>query len=141
MSKFKEGDRVVVVARTQTAGDIKSGLYFPHYAHLRGVVLKVFGEEASVLIDRDALPSEIRMRHEETEVSERRRYLDRLSEEVRGRASERERNFRLNYAVLVSLNDLSTEETARDEASRTTGDRLDAAEEAFLAERSKRTGG
>ncbi len=137
MSKISEGDHVVIISRPQTPADIKSSLYFPHYANLRGVVLKLFGEEASVLVDRESLPNAVRTRHEETEKQERRRYLDRLSEEVRGRASERERNFELNYAVLVGVSDLKSDKAA-DAARRATADDLTAAEAAFLAERAKK---
>jgi hypothetical protein len=137
MSKVNEGDRIIIANRPQTASDIKSALYFPHYADLHGVVLKLFGEEASVLVDRSSLPDAVRARHEETERSERKRYLDRLSEEVRGRASDRERNFQLNYAVLVSVSDLLPESEGGT-ARRATEDDLTAAEAAFLAERAKK---
>lgn len=107
MAKLKEGDEVIVAAREQSAADIKSGLYYPHYAGLFGTILKLYGEEASVTVDRDSLPSEIRLRHEEGEKAMRQKYLDNLSEEARGRQGDREKNFALNYAVLVSLADLA----------------------------------
>ena len=136
IAKINEGDRVAVASRPHTASDNKSGLYYPHYADMRGTILKLYGEEASVLVDRDSLPAAIRQRHEETEQSERRRYLDRLSEEARGRASEREKNFQLNYAVLVSVNDLRPDNSAPPETGpRLTENDLTAAEEAHLAER------
>ena len=143
MAKFKENDRVTIIAREQTAADIKSGMYFPHYAHLTGSILKVYGEEASVLADRDTLPKEVLKRHEESEKNERQKYLDRLSEEARRGAAEREKGFALNYAVLVSLNDLkpapkatATKEIAEaEEARRATARDLDKAEEAFLKTR------
>jgi hypothetical protein len=138
MPTIHEGDRVSIVARPHTASDIKSQLYYPHYANLHGTVLKVYGEEVSVLIDRDSLPVAVLARHEETETTERRRYLDRLSEEARGRASDREKNFRLHYAVLVSVNDLRPDTGATDSGKRATESDLTAAEEAFLAERSRK---
>ncbi|MEI6431394.1 MAG: hypothetical protein WCP07_04350 [bacterium] len=136
--KYKQGDRVTVIARDQTAADIKSGMYYPHYAHLTGTVLKVYGEEASVLVDRETLPRDILKRHEESESSERKKYLDRLSEEARRGAAEREKNFALNYAILTSINDLKAaattpaDKSAADEARRATARDLDAAEEAYL---------
>ena len=105
-ARFKEGDRVLVVARDSTAADTKSGLYYPHFANLRGRILKVYGEEASVLVDRESLPGDVRLRHEQVESAERTKYLDRLSEEARNRLSQKERDFGLTYAVLVSQNDL-----------------------------------
>src|SRR5436305_1814868 len=104
MPKFNEGDRVKIIARDQTPADIKSGLYYSHFANLRGTILKVYGEEASVLVDRDTLPNEVRRRHEETETSERKRYLDRLSEDAKSKLGQKEKEFNLSYAVLVSVN-------------------------------------
>lgn len=132
-TRFKEGDTVSVVARTQTAADVKSGLYYPHFANLTGTILKVYGEEASVLVDRDTLPEGIRKRHEQNEKAERTKYLDRLSDEARNRLSEKEKQFSLQYAVLVSLGDLK-ESKAAPEKRVTTSD-LDAAEEEFLKNR------
>jgi len=103
---LKQGDRVIITARDQTAADAKSQLYFPHFANLAGRILKVYGEEASVLVDRETLPAEVRVRHEEGEAAERQKYLDRLSETARSGLSDKEKNFKLNYAVLVSLKDL-----------------------------------
>lgn len=103
---FKNGDSVQVTARDQSAADIKSGLYFKHYANLYGTILKVYGEEASVLVNRDSLSTEIRERHEAGEKAMRKKWLDGLSEEGRNRLSAREKDFGLNYAILVSTNDL-----------------------------------
>lgn len=103
---IKQGDRVIIAAREQTAADAKSGLYYPHFANLAGRVLKLYGEEASVLVDRDTMPAEVRARHEEGETAERQKYLDRLSETARSGLSDKEKNFTLNYAVLVAVKDL-----------------------------------
>lgn len=103
---IKQGDTVLIVAREATAGDTKSGLYFAHYANLRGTILRLYGEEAAVQVDRDSLPSEVRARHEEGEQAMRSRWLDNLSETARVGLTEREKSFALNYAVLVSVADL-----------------------------------
>jgi hypothetical protein len=126
-TRFKDGDRVSIVARNQTAADVKSGLYYPHFANLSGTILKVYGEEASVLVDRETLPESIRKRHEQGEKAERAKYLDRLSDDARSKLSEKEKTFSLQYAVLVSLGDLK-ENTAK----RLTTSDLEAAEEEFL---------
>ncbi len=107
MATFNQGDTVVVATRDQTNADIKSGLYFGHYAGLTGSILKVYGEEASVLVDRESLPGDVLVRHQDGETAMRRKWLDSLSEEGRGRLGEREKNFSLNYAVLVSVGDLA----------------------------------
>lgn len=107
MAKLKVGDPVKVTAREQTAQDIKSGLYYPHYANLTGTILKVYGEEASVKVDRDSLPEDVRLRHDEGEKAMRQKWADSLSEEARGRLGEAQKSFNLEYAVLVSLSDLA----------------------------------
>jgi hypothetical protein len=106
INTIKQGDTVLIAAREATAGDVKSGLYFAHYANLRGTVLRLYGEEAAVQVDRDSLPPEVRARHEEGEQAMRSRWLDNLSETARTGLSEREKSFALNYAVLVSVADL-----------------------------------
>ena len=106
MAKYNEGDAVQIAARDAVSADTKSGLYFAHYAHMQGTILKLYGEEASVLVDRETLPAEVRVRHDEGEAAMRQKWLDGLSEEGRNRLSAREKAFTLNYAVLVSLNDL-----------------------------------
>ncbi len=105
-STFKNGDHVQVTGRDQSAADIKSGLYYKHYAGMHGTILKLYGEEASVLVDRESLPDEVRERHESGEKAMRKKWLDGLSEEGRNRLSTKEKEFGLNYAILVSLSDL-----------------------------------
>lgn len=116
-AKLKQGDAVVIASREQTAADVKSGLYYGHYAGLRGTILKLYGEEASIAVDRDSLPSDIRVRHEEGEKGMRQKWLDNLSEEARGRLNEGDKKFALNYAVLVSVNDLAPDRGAAKRAA------------------------
>jgi hypothetical protein len=136
MAKLSEGDPVVVATREQSAADVKSGLYYSHYGGLTGTILKVYGEEASVLIDRDTLPHEMEKRHAENEKAMRQRWLDGLSEEARNKLTTTEKAFGLNYAVLVSLSDLSKGKK-RDDApvKRASESDLSEAEAKFLAER------
>jgi hypothetical protein len=136
MAKLAEGDAVVIVARDHTASDGKSGLYYAHYGNLTGTILKVYGEEASVLVDRDVLPVDIEKRHADNEKAMRQRWLDGLSEEARNRLTSTEKAFRLNYAVLVSLADLEKGKK-RDDApvKRPSEADLAQAEARFLAER------
>jgi len=110
MATLKQGDRVIITAREQTAADAKSGLYYPHFADMRGRILKVYGEEASVLVDNESLPTEVRVRHEEGEAAERQKYLDRLSETAKSSLGDKEKNFKLRYAVLVGVKDLSPDD-------------------------------
>ena len=105
MSKFTSGNIVTIASREQTAADIKSGLYYNHYAGLTGTVLKVYAEEASVLVDRETLPQELRKRHEDNEKAMKQKWLDGLSDEARNRLTGPEKQFGLNYAILVALTD------------------------------------
>lgn len=130
MSKISTGDTVTVAKREQTPADIKSGLYYPHYGGLSGTILKVYGDEASILVDRDTMTTELRKRHEENEKSMKAKWLDGLSEEARNRLTGAEKKFSLNYAILVAVADL-----APGEAKRITPEELAAKEEAFLASR------
>ena len=130
------GTRVVVVEREQLAADVKSGLFYPHYAGLTGEVLKVYGQECAVLVDRTALPPAIIERHQQNEKQQRQRWLDGLSEDARSKLSAKEKELELNYAILVSLSDLTVSTDGGDSRIlRTNSADLDAAEEAFLAER------
>ncbi|WP_309712206.1 hypothetical protein [Armatimonas sp.] len=130
MAKINSGDTVIIAAREQTPADIKSGLYYPHYADMSGTILKVYDDEASVLVDRETLPAELRKRHEENEKAMKTKWLDGLSEEARNRLTGAEKKFSLNYAILVAVADL-----APGEAKRITPEELAAKEEAFLASR------
>ncbi|MBC8136442.1 MAG: hypothetical protein H8F28_11195 [Fibrella sp.] len=133
---YQAGDSVAIIARDTTPADSKSNLYFPHFANLRGSILKVYGEEASILIDRESLPEAIRTRHTENEVAERKKYSDRLSETARGGLSDKEKNFPLQYTILVALKDVQLDKEGA--AKRLSAKDLEAAEAAFLAERSSK---
>lgn len=136
MSKMNPGDTVTVAKREQTPADIKSGLYYPHYGGLSGTILKVYGDEASILVDRDTMTTELRKRHEENEKSMKAKWLDGLSEEARNRLTGAEKKFALNYAILVAVSDLAPGGAAASvEAKRITPEELAAKEEAFLASR------
>jgi len=135
------GDAVTITARDATASDTKSGLYYPYFGNLRGVILKIYGEEASILIDRDSLPAEIRTRHEANETAERKKYLDRISEAARGTLSSKEKNFPLQYTLLVGVKDLTKTVgviEGSDGVKRLSSADLDSAEAVALAERAKK---
>jgi ribosomal protein L21E len=130
------GTRVVVIDREQLPADIKSGLFYPHYSGLTGEVLKVYGQECAVLVDRKALPTAIYERHQQNEKQQRQRWLDGLSEDARSKLSAKEKELVLNDAILVSLSDLSiSADGGESRILRASATDLDAAEEAFLSER------
>ncbi len=107
MAGVKAGDRVRIVQREQTADDVKSSLYFPHYAGLTGSVQKAYvGDEVAVQIELESLTREIRKRHDSVRDQMKTKWLDGLSEEGRGKLTEREKDFNLRYIVLVTQGDL-----------------------------------
>lgn len=107
MTGIKPGDRVRVVTREQTAKDIKENTYFPHLAGLSGVVAKVYSpEEVCVTIDRETLPEKNAKRHSEIETAMQEKWLDSISQDARSKLSEQEREFHLQYTIMVSETDL-----------------------------------
>ncbi|HEY3265500.1 MAG TPA: hypothetical protein VGM37_01130 [Armatimonadota bacterium] len=107
MPTFKQGDRVRVIARPQSANDIKENAYFPHMGGVEGTVVKVYSpEEITVSVDRETLPEQNAARHTEIEKRLQERWMDSISQEARANLSDAEKQFKLNYSVIVPANDL-----------------------------------
>jgi ribosomal protein L21E len=107
MANLSEGDRVRIVTRDQNDEDEKSGMYYNHYAGLTGIVQKVYSkQEVSVDVELESLTREIRKRHEDVRDQMKTKWLDGLSEEGRGKLTEREKDFTLRYVILVAMSDL-----------------------------------
>lgn len=112
MATLKQGDRVRIVARSATAEDSKTGLYFPHYAGLPGTITHLYSDgEAAVEIDLEALSPDVRARHNSVRDQMKTKWLEGLSEEGRARLTDREKDFRLRYVVLVAVKDLERDKT------------------------------
>ena len=108
MATLKEGDRVRIADREATPEDIKSGLFQNHFRGLTGNVLKIYGgQEAAIEIEAASLTESIAARHKEIQDQMKSKWLDGLSEEGRNRLTEKERDFRLRYTVLVALKDVT----------------------------------
>lgn len=137
MKQWKTGDRVRIVTREQTAKDAKEQSYFPHFAGLVGTVTKVYApDDVCVEIDREALPEANANRHTEIETHLRDRWLDSLSQDARSKLSEQERQFRLNYTLVVASADLEAVKEPRKAAEpRPAPKDLDRTEEEFLQSR------
>lgn len=104
---FKEGDRVQIADREATADDSKSGLFYNHFRGLIGTVQKVYAtQEVAVDIEPDSLPESVEHRHSDVQEQMKTKWLDGLSEEAKNRLSDKEKDFRLRYTVLVSAADL-----------------------------------
>lgn len=154
MPPIGTGSRVRIATRSATADDAKSGLYYPHFAGLTGTVQHVYdADEVAVEIDPEALTAEVRARHASVRDQMKTKWLDGLSEEGRSKLTEREKDFRLRYVVLVSRKDLEaipkSEAAALPDQSRTnatheviarrpTSDDLSKAEEEELLRRQRR---
>jgi ribosomal protein L21E len=107
MPSIKEGDRVRIKTREATPDDLKSGLYYPHFAGLTGTVYKIYNkEEVTVEIETESLPRDVRLRHEKIRDQMKTKWLDGLSEEGRSKLTDREKDFQLRYMVLTGLNEL-----------------------------------
>src|SRR5215467_2896340 len=107
MANFKAGDRVRVISREQTEEDLKAQIYFPFYGGLIGTVQKAYDKgEVAVEIDQESLTKELRKRHDDVRDQMKTKWLEGLSEEGRTKLTEREKDFKLRYVILVSMADL-----------------------------------
>ncbi len=107
-TKFKEGERVQVVDREATAEDVKSGLFYDYFRGLTGTIQKVYPtEEVAVELETESLSEAVAQRHHDVQEQMRTKWMDGLSEAERNRLSEKERDFRLRYTILVNASDLA----------------------------------
>lgn len=110
MANLKEGDRVQIVSREQTNGDIKERSYYPYMGGLRGTIYRLYSDgRAAVQVDMDSLPQTVLTRHTEAQERMKNRWIESLSEEARSRLTPEEREFHLNYVLLVRVDDLQPE--------------------------------
>lgn len=107
MAKWKEGDRVKVVARPVTEDDRKTNRYYEHMAGLVGTVQYLYAENlVSVMIDPAALPKVSADVHKEATSRMRQKFVGSVGEEVKKTLSPEELNFGVNFSVLVDSKDL-----------------------------------
>jgi len=110
MANLKEGDRVQIIAREQTNSDIKERSYYPYMGGLRGTIYRLYTDgRAAVQVDLDSLPEAVLSRHTEAQERMKNRWIESLSEEARARLTPEEREFHLNYVLLVRVEDLQPE--------------------------------
>jgi hypothetical protein len=110
---LRAGDRVRIVDRPATPQDQKSGLYFGHYRGMVGTIQKVYGAEAAVEVELDALPEDIWKRHMQVRDQMRERWLEGLSPEIRRKLTPEQKQFDLRYVVLVATQDLEKRRAER----------------------------
>lgn len=105
-NSLRAGDRVRIVDRAATPQDLKSGLYFSHYRGMVGTIQKVYGAEAAVEVELEALPEDIWKRHMQVRDQMRERWLEGLSPDARRKLTPEQKQFDLRYVVLVGVQDL-----------------------------------
>jgi hypothetical protein len=107
MATVKQGDRVRIIRREPTDEEIKNATYLSFFGGLTGSVAKVYNPmEVAVEVEQESLTTEVRKRHLSIRDQMKTKWLDGLSEEGRGKLTEREKDFHLRYVLLVASNDL-----------------------------------
>ena len=134
---FNEGERVEIVDRESNADDVKSGLFYNHFRGLTGTVQKIYStQEISVEIEQESLMEAVAARHIDVQETMKAKWLDGLSEEAKSRLTDKERDFRLHYTLLVHARDLKAPSApAIPPGTRATSADLAAAEKAYLESR------
>ncbi|MCL5105129.1 MAG: hypothetical protein M1133_13580 [Armatimonadetes bacterium] len=118
MAEFKNGDAVIIRTREVTGDDTKSGLYYQYFGGLTGAVDRVYDDgSVCVDIDIDSLSADARARHLAMQEAERKRWLDGLSGEARGRLTELQRQLKISYKLLVSNKDLESNKGGKPKGS------------------------
>lgn len=137
---FTEGASVRLADRETSAADLKSGLFYPYYRGLTGIIAKVYADStAAVAIDPESLPEDIRKRHQTGTDAMRQKWLDGLSDEGRNKLSAAEKKFSLRYSLLVGIADLVPADAP--EPTRKSLTEIEADEAAHLAEVAKKKPG
>ena len=104
---FKIGDRVIIKTREATEEDIASRLYYNFFGGLYGTVVKQPEENNyAINIDRESLKPDFLARHKEIEKLERKRWLDGLSEEQKRNMTAEQKQYHLDYTLIVNEKDL-----------------------------------
>ena len=104
---LKAGDRVQIASRPVTSEDEKTGLYFSYFGGLTGAVDRTYDDgSVCVEIELDSLTDDMRKRHSQMQETERKRWLEGLSGEVRNRLTPEQRQLTMAYKLLVHKKDL-----------------------------------
>ncbi|MCX8053283.1 MAG: hypothetical protein N3B12_05705 [Armatimonadetes bacterium] len=104
---IKAGDRITIVTREVIPEDAKTGLYYSYFGGLTGKVDRVYPDGSVCIdVDLDSLGEEMRRRHLEMQEAERKRWLESLSDEVRNRLTNEQKELKMSYRILVSKEDV-----------------------------------
>ena len=122
-SRFRAGDPVRISNRESTPQDLKSCLFYNHFRGLAGTVQKIYGTEAAIEVDEEALPDDIRGRHRDIRDQMRDRWLEGLPLDIRRKLTPEQKQFNLRYVVLVGIGDIEKRRTTRSRAGAADGAR------------------
>ncbi len=107
MASFKNGDRVRVITREIKPEDEKNGLYYSYFGGLTGSVDCIYDDgSVCVDVDLDSLSEAARERHLKMQEAEKTKWLEGLSGEARGRLTAEQKQLKLSYKILTSVNDI-----------------------------------
>ena len=103
----KIGDMVQVLDREPTQADVKSGLFYNHFRNLTGTVERIY-EDSTVCVNVDiaSLSREIQDGHSEIASEMRDKWINSLSQEARSRLTEKDKQFRLSYKIIIADSDV-----------------------------------
>lgn len=107
MASFKNGDKVRVITRDIKPEDEKNGLYYSYFGGLTGSVDCIYDDgSVCVDVDLDSLSEAARERHLKMQEAEKTKWLEGLSGEARGRLTAEQKQLKLSYKILTSVNDI-----------------------------------
>jgi len=107
MSKWKEGDRVRIVARPVAEEDLKSSRYYDHMAGLVGTVQNIYSDtEIAVKIDPEFMTKVTAEVQKEATMRMREKFLTNATEEQKKQFTKEEMEFDAHYVQLVQSKDL-----------------------------------
>ncbi len=104
---IRTGDRVSIVTRPVTEDDAVEQLYFEYFGGLTGTVVKIYDNgSVCVNVDLESLRPDFQKRHAELEKLEKERWLNSLSEEAKRNMTAEQKQYKIDYTILVSEKDL-----------------------------------
>jgi ribosomal protein L21E len=107
MSKWKEGDRVRIVARPVAEEDLKSSRYYDHMSGLVGTVQNIYSDtEIAVKIDPEFMTKITAEVQKEATMRMREKFLTNATEEQKKQFTKEEMEFDAHYVQLVQSKDL-----------------------------------
>jgi hypothetical protein len=109
MSKWREGQKVRIVARTVTEEDKRLNRYFDHMSGLVGTIQNIFAEDQiAIKVDLESLSKISSDVHKNATKRMQEKFVSGVGEEQRKLLTAEELNFVPNFDLLVRSEDLET---------------------------------